>query len=124
MDFHQVKRSLLITHVGCKKAPKATATLLGIDEICQRLGISRTTFDRWVKNGNKQRTASSTHLLEHGGKEQEGLPRIVELMSLAQDGVAIITFRPPDIRIGNSPKWEIATLKEWLANNMTIQGND
>ena len=66
------------------------ATLLGIDEICTRLGISRTTFDRWVRCAGSQEN---------------------------------ITFPAPDIRIGNSPKWEMETFKRWLAANANPGGH-
>jgi predicted DNA-binding transcriptional regulator AlpA len=41
------------------------AKLLGIDDICKRLGISRTTFDRWVRNSSGKSTLSpnTVHLM-------------------------------------------------------------
>lgn len=89
------------------------ATLLGIDDICQRLGISRTTLDRWVRNGGGKLSAPSS-IAEHiadvglGGAFQSMLDSSPE---------ASISFPAPDIRIGNSPKWELETFKNWLRSN-------
>lgn len=66
------------------------ATLLGINEICKRLNISRTTFDRWVKNSTSQSPKCAKNTRK---------------------------FPLPDIRIGNSPKWELATFKQWIVES-------
>jgi predicted DNA-binding transcriptional regulator AlpA len=87
------------------------ATLLGVDDICKRLGISRTTFDRWVKNGTT---------IHNNAKAR------VPLNMLLVDAINIndvndesaLTFPAPDIRIGNSPKWELETFKRWLQKNV------
>jgi hypothetical protein len=87
------------------------ANLLGIDDICQRIGVSRTTFDRWVRNG--------------GGKT--GTTTLADMVSglvgPITDSAANLTegatsFPPPDIYIGKSPKWEMATFKRWLLANV------
>ena len=67
------------------------ATLLGINDICKRLSISRTTFDRWLQNTVDQTTPRAENTRK---------------------------FPLPDIRIGNSPKWELETFKCWLAQNV------
>lgn len=93
-----------------------TATLLGIDEICSRIGVSRTTFDRWVRNGGGK---VSGHTLL-AGDSPHSLRKLVDQAENFTDGT--IRFPPPDIRIGNSPKWEMETFKRWLRANAT--GND
>lgn len=89
------------------------ATLLGIDEICQRLGISRTTLDRWVRNsGGKLNSHGS--IAEYIGDMGLGVaPRA--MLDTSPEGR--VKFPPPDIRIGNSPKWELETFKSWLRAN-------
>lgn len=87
------------------------ANLLGIDDICKRLGISRTTFDRWVKNGGGKSVGSNF----------ANLTTISSLMENALEGN--ISFPPPDIRIGNSPKWEMETFKSWLRANVTKEAD-
>lgn len=94
-----------------------TATLLGIDDICKRLGISRTTFDRWVRNGSEQpiRTTRTSTLLENL-ERRNTMARLMDVPENAAEGN--ICFPPPDIRIGNSPKWELETFKAWLRANI------
>ena len=78
-----------------EKIAAGEVTLLGIDDISKRLGVSRATFERWVRNGGKNRASTAFSLDEDSN----------------------IRFPPPDIRIGNSPRWDIETLKKWLRNN-------
>jgi hypothetical protein len=88
------------------------ATLLGIEDICTRLGISRTTFDRWVRNGGGKAGPLTGAQLARGGI----IGSVVQDFS-ANSTEGNIKFPPPDIRIGNSPKWEMETFKRWLTEN-------
>lgn len=88
------------------------ATLLGIDEICQRLSVSRATFDRWVKNGSRMPQLPQ---ILRGTSAQVGGGG--SLFGSGPDNDSSMSFPPPDIRIGNSPKWEMDTFKNWLRTN-------
>ncbi len=90
------------------------AQLLGIDDICTRLGVSRTTFDRWVRNGGGKALGGSKSLAAHIATSIVG-QTVMDQMENSTEGS--ITFPPPDIRIGNSPKWEMQTFKQWLRDN-------
>ncbi|KVS62778.1 MULTISPECIES: helix-turn-helix transcriptional regulator [Burkholderia cepacia complex] len=90
------------------------AQLLGIDDICQRLGVSRTTFDRWVRNGGGK--TGSTTLADLVGSSIAGRGMADAAANLT-DGAT--SFPPPDIYIGKSPKWEMQTFKTWLRANVT-----
>lgn len=92
------------------------AQLLGIEDICNRLGVSRTTFDRWVRNGGGK-TMGSKSLAEHLVTGYVG-QSIMDKMDNSGEGS--IKFPPPDIRIGNSPKWEMQTFKRWLRDNVVL----
>ncbi len=84
------------------------ATLLGVEEIITRLGVSRSTFDRWVKNGAA------------GGAGLK-LSSMVASRSIFEDRTSaenLLKFPPADIRIGGSPKWELETFKTWLRANV------
>ncbi len=94
------------------------ATLLGIEDICTRLGVSRTTFDRWVRNGSGgagggQITVAGQVVKSLFNVSNADLDRAINMTE------GSISFPPPDIRIGNSPKWEIETFKRWLQANVT-----
>ena len=86
------------------------ATLLGVDDICKRLGVSRSTFERWVRNG-------SSKLEQSAGETGFGNPPTIARAHSLIDSESALSFPPPDIRIGNSPKWELDTLKRWLLAN-------
>ncbi|HHT3530641.1 TPA: helix-turn-helix transcriptional regulator [Enterobacter asburiae] len=103
-----------------------TAELLGIDDICRRLGVSRTTLDRWVQNGRSKRLDLALGLpdLMQGNPFREALGRASGIGDLGMPTSALdesssdkTVFPEPDIRIGNSPKWEMSTFKEWLKSN-------
>lgn len=85
--------------------------LLGIEQICEKLGISRSTFERrfWRSN-DKAAMGSLTTLGTIGaglaladefmhGKEYEGAP----------------PFPPPTVVIGRSPRWAVSVLNAWVA---------
>lgn len=85
-----------------------TAVLLSADQICTRLDVSRSTFDRWVRAG--------APLIEQLKNRQHGT--YADRLNELEEGR--ITFPPPDIRIGNSPRWEMATFKKWLTKNLVM----
>lgn len=103
-----------------------TAELLGIDDICKRLGVSRTTLDRWVQNGRSKKLDVGLGLpdLMPGNPFRESLLRTSGIGDLSMRSSVLdesssdkTVFPEPDIRIGNSPKWEMSTFKEWLKSN-------
>lgn len=83
-----------------------TANLLSAEDICTRLSVSRSTFDRWVRNGS----SPLSQLSRVRGKS---------LFAHDSDEDGSISFPPPDIRIGNSPRWALETFKGWLRKNLT-----
>lgn len=85
------------------------AILLSADDICSRLSVSRSTFDRWVRNGAPFSVKDS--LLN------EPEFSFTERRLNQEDGK--LSFPPADIRIGNSPRWSLNTFKSWLAKNIT-----
>lgn len=72
--------------------------LLGIEEICQKLSISRTTFERLRKP--QQRTS---------------LPSMV-VVSVSDDYSGMPPFPDPTITLGRSPRWSASTLNNWIAS--------
>lgn len=97
-------------------------TLLSITQICKKLGISRSTFDRL--------RASSLGASAHGGlglQTRGALARSNNMASgLASMGLPSRTsndeddfsgsapFPKPTVIIGNSPRWSAQTLNEWI----------
>lgn len=76
--------------------------LLGIDEIVKRLGVSRSTLERWVRNGRNT------------------IPGMEHVMPVSSSLFPARTnFPAPDIYIGASPKWSKDTVVKWLMANST-----
>jgi predicted DNA-binding transcriptional regulator AlpA len=69
-------------------------TLLSIDDICQKLSISRSTLDRWRGIGN--RTLPVSYLDRFNGMND------------------IRNFPEPTVTFGNSPRWSAKVINEWL----------
>jgi predicted DNA-binding transcriptional regulator AlpA len=97
-----------------ERIANGSAQLLGIDDICQRLSISRTTFDRWVRNGGGKNPGNKITV---GSLVADSIMGQGYADRLENMNEGMITFPPPDIRIGNSPKWEVQTFKRWLKEN-------
>ncbi|NMG17719.1 helix-turn-helix transcriptional regulator [Aromatoleum bremense] len=68
--------------------------LLGIDEVCQKLSISRSTLDRL-----RQHTPPGTVTERIEQQEFSGLA----------------PFPRPTIQLGRSPRWSAADLNKWIA---------
>lgn len=68
--------------------------LLDIDTICQKLSISRSTFERLRKPRSEQVTGISD---DHG--DYAGLPQ----------------FPEPTLMLGRSPRWSASALNTWIA---------
>jgi len=73
--------------------------LLGVDEIVERLGVSRSTLERWVRNGKASAGAAGVSFVDRVSSR--------------------LGFPEPDIYIGNSPKWTKDTVVTWLLANST-----
>ena len=78
--------------------------LIGIDDIAKRLGVSRSTLERWIRTGN------GSGLPTFGGQQTLG-----DLAANLTEGK--MSFPPPDIYIGSSPKWDKKTVVAWLVKN-------
>jgi len=75
--------------------------LLGIDEICQKLSISRSTFERMRRsnNSNKKTILSLSY------------------KPLSEEFSGLAPFPEPTIILGRSPRWSATVLNEWLRKN-------
>lgn len=81
--------------------------LLGIDEICETLSISRSAFERMRKKSTPGTGLAFTDRFEsvqqtsfgRGGEgDMEGMP----------------TFPLPTLMLGKSPRWSTSDLNEWI----------
>lgn len=75
--------------------------LLGVEEIVSKLGVSRNTFERWVRNGRIAGSSMTNNFQDIHANLTEGN----------------IIFPQPDIYIGKSPRWDLKTVAKWLSSN-------
>lgn len=113
--------------------------LLTAEDICTRLGVSRTTFDRWVRNSATRTEGGLGAIARHGlpTPTASGLQRAVGMgLSDTSGGIGAlgaalsdgalnmaegkIEFPQPDVRIGRSPRWTFETVVAWLEKNSTL----
>ena len=78
--------------------------LLGVEEIVSRLGVSRSTLERWIRNGRSSIVDSSEF--------SDALANFVEGKT---------NFPAPDVYIGASPKWIKETVVKWMMRNSTTR---
>ena len=88
------------------------AILYSMSDIQKKLSISRSTLNRWIKNGENRISTllEVTNYLSHDfGK----------LSSLSDDDEedTITVFPQPDLYIGNSPRWSRETVKNWILSS-------
>jgi predicted DNA-binding transcriptional regulator AlpA len=80
-----------IDKVLAKKIVDGDVELMSIEEIVSRLGVSRSTLERWIR---KERSLGS--------------------QSILGDMIDKTNFPRPDLYIGASPKWMKTTVVDWL----------
>lgn len=110
--------------------------LLTAEDIGARLGVSRTTFDRWVRNSSTKTEGGLAALARHGiaAPSASEFQRTVAIDMAPPAGQASgglgdafinmtegkIEFPQPDVRIGRSPRWTFETVVAWLEKNSNI----
>ena len=81
-------------------------TLLGIEEICQKLSISRSTLERMRGNAGPRAL---------GALGIQGRTIIAKPIA-GDESLCKTPFPPPSCMIGRSPRWTTAVINEWLKN--------
>jgi predicted DNA-binding transcriptional regulator AlpA len=70
--------------------------LIGIEEICAKLGVSRATFERMRKPRNAVQAAANR--ITGGGDDFANMP----------------VFPEPLLMLGRSPRWSVSALNTWI----------
>lgn len=74
-------------------------TLLTAEDICAKLSVSRSTFDRWRRIDGP---AVLSGILAYG--REESAP-------------GLTAFPEPTLHVGGSPRWDAKVVNAWLAEN-------
>ena len=78
--------------------------LLGIDDICAKLAISRTTLERLRNPQRRSALDQVRSMVGDSADDYSGMP----------------TFPEPTITIGRSPRWSVSILNRWIASAPTV----
>lgn len=78
-------------------------SLLTAEEICQKLSISRSTFERWRGSSDYIDGSGSTRSIFH-------------TVTDSQDFVPRIPFPKPILNIGRSARWSANDINAWIQN--------
>lgn len=86
--------------------------LLSADEICARLGVSRSTFDRW----RKINPSAKSPFGEAGGFQTK-VQTELRIAANFDDGLGLTPFPEPSLNVGGSPRWDANDINAWLMEN-------
>lgn len=89
------------------KIDLATTTLYSINQVCEKLGVSRSTLDRW-------RGVSKALGVSSGGVS--AMTSGNKLMDMVN---GVPSFPQPDTYLNGAPRWTIQTLNAWVNANNT-----
>jgi len=85
--------------------------LLSAADICDRLSVSRSTFDSWCKINPDAQSPCST-----GGFQD----RVVEMRTpsdVENETLGLTPFPGPAMKVGGSPRWDVNDVNIWLKEN-------
>lgn len=86
--------------------------LLSADDICNRLSVSRSTFERWRKINPDAQSPCPT------GGFQTRVPLDLRTPSdVENEAVGLTPFPEPAMGVGGSPRWDVKDLNAWLEEN-------
>jgi len=81
-------------------------------DICNRLGVSRSTFERWRKINLGARSPCPP------GEFQTCVPMNARTPSdVENEAVGLTPFPEPAMNVGGSPRWDVKDVNAWLEEN-------
>lgn len=87
-------------------------TYLSADDICSKLSVSKSTFDRW-----RRISASSVSPFGTGGFQQVVLSHLRSTEDVENEGIGLTPFPQPALNVGGSPRWDANDVNAWLIEN-------
>lgn len=86
--------------------------LLSADDICTRLSVSRSTFDRWRKIA-----LGAPSPFGAGGDFQTQVLSNLRSMADVDNDAGVTPFPEPTLNVGGNPRWDAESVNTWLAEN-------
>jgi predicted DNA-binding transcriptional regulator AlpA len=87
--------------------------LLSADDICSRLSISRSTFDRW----RKIQPIAQSPFGQAGGFQTQVLLTLRSPSDVENEKIGLTPFPAPALNVGGSPRWDAEAVNAWLTAN-------
>ena len=89
-----------------------------MDDIVSKLGLSKSTLERWRRNGvtHPQSTITKNNLFSDISK-RKNIQSLIGQGFGYEDEDDINTFPAPDFYLGRSPRWKHSTIRQWMINN-------
>ena len=93
----------------------STTTLFSAEDICSRLSVSRSTFDRWrrlkppMSGGFQTVVRMDMRPSDSTGIDQDS------------DAIGLTPFPAPSLHVGGNARWTAEAVNTWLAENRDKQ---
>ena len=88
-------------------------SLLSADDICKRLSVSRSTFDRW----RKIQPGAQSPFGQAGAFQIRVLTHMRSPSDVENENVGLSPFPEPALNVGGSPRWGAEDVNAWLTAN-------
>lgn len=89
----------------------ANTIFLSADDICSRLSVSRSTFDRW------RRITGTPSPFGAQGVFQSGVNSALRSTADIDNDAGLTPFPQPALNVGGSPRWDANEVNIWLDEN-------
>jgi len=86
---------------------------LSASDICDRLSVSRSTFDRWRKINPDAQSPFGPN----GGFQTRVLRELRTPSDVENEAVGLTPFPEPAMNVGGSPRWDVKDVNAWLEQN-------
>jgi predicted DNA-binding transcriptional regulator AlpA len=90
----------------------ANTVFLSADDICSRLSVSKSTFDRWRKINPNAKSP-----IGQSGFQTKVLSQLRAPADVENEAVGLTTFPEPCLNVGGSPRWNAKVVDKWLLEN-------